>query len=102
MIENTYTPVPYVHREVIEEAIQEGKSGRVFYFQANGEVNSVDGAARSMEEISGRGIFVNLDPEFSIRIDRVITFFGIPGAAYDEYDALGRCSLDCTGGYPID
>lgn len=38
-----------------------------------------------------------LDNNEHIRIDRIITLFGKPGAAYDEYDAFANACLNCAG-----
>ena len=46
-----------------------------------------------------QGLFVVLDNDVAIRVDRIITLFGKPGAAYDEYNAYGNACMDCTGGY---
>jgi hypothetical protein len=39
-----------------------------------------------------------MEPEMRIRVDRIITVFGKPGAAFDEYDAYANACLSCTGG----
>jgi hypothetical protein len=46
-------------------------------------------------------MYLNVSPEKQIRIDRIITLFGKPGAAYDEYDSFANQCLACTGGYPL-
>lgn len=53
------------------------------------------------EEIKNKGIFLTVHPEVNIRIDRIITLFGKPGAAYDEYNAYANECLSCTGGYEL-
>ena len=55
-----------------------------------------------MEEVNGKGIFITLDTGSAIRIDRIITLYGKPGAAFDEYDAFANQCLSCTGGYDLD
>jgi hypothetical protein len=97
----TFTPVSYDFRETIEEEIAKGKHGKVFFFNESDQVDSVEGKAMKMEEIPGKGIFITMDTQVLIRIDRIITLFGKPGAAYDEYDAFGNVCLSCTGGYPL-
>lgn len=76
--------------------------GKVFYFDIDNLVCCAEGIVKSMEEVNGQGIFITMDPKQHIRIDRIITLFGKPGAAYDEYEAYGNVCLDCTGGYPVD
>jgi hypothetical protein len=101
-MDTSYVPVAYDYREVIEEEINKQSSGKIFFFNADNVVDAVEGRVLKMEEISGKGIFIVLDSGASIRIDRIITLFGKPGAAYDEYDAYGNRCLSCTGGYDID
>ena len=101
-MDTSYVPVAYDYREVIEEEINKQTSGKVFFFNADNVVDAVEGRVIKMEEISGKGIFILLDSGATIRIDRIITLFGKPAAAYDEYDAYGNRCLSCTGGYDID
>jgi hypothetical protein len=97
----SFTPVQYVFREVIEEELKKGSEGKVFYFDENDVVDSFEGKLTDMKEIAGEGIFLYVVPEKRIRIDRIITLFGKPGAAFDEYDAFANQCLSCTGGYEL-
>ena len=99
---SSFTPVEYVFREIIAEEIQKRTTGKIFFFNDKNEVDSLAGTIISMEEISQEGIFIFLQPEQNIRIDRIITLFGKPGAAYDEYDAYSNQCFSCTGGYPTE
>jgi hypothetical protein len=101
-MEATYTPVQWVHRELIAEAIDTKKRGKIFFFSPEEKVSDAEGAIRSLEELPGKGMFIQLDTQEQIRIDRIITLFGKPGAAFDEYDAYANACMDCTGGYDID
>jgi len=93
--------VPYVYREIIEEEIAKRTSGKIFYFNNDQVVDSIEGRISKMEEIKSKGLFITLDPEAHLRIDRIITLFGKPGAAFDEYDAYANQCLSCTGGYDL-
>jgi hypothetical protein len=97
----SYSPVQYVYREVIEEEIHKKTEGKVFYFDNGGQVNSFEGKVITLEEVSGEGLFITMEPREKIRIDRIITLFGKPGAAFDEYDSFGNQCLSCTGGYDL-
>lgn len=97
---STFTPVPYECREAIADVIESKKTGRIFFFNEEDQVDSCDGTVIAMEE-KPAGIFMRVDPLKEIRIDRVITLFGKPGAAYDEYDNFANQCLACTGGYPL-
>jgi hypothetical protein len=97
-METSYTPVQYVFREVIQEEIGKQTEGKVFYFLSDNTVDSLTGKVVRLEEIPGKGIFVIMDGGRQIRIDRIITLFGKPGAAFDEYDAYANACMNCTGG----
>jgi hypothetical protein len=97
-METSYTPVQYVFREVIQEEIEKQTRGKIFHFLSDNTVESSEGQIIRMEEIPGKGIFILMDPERQIRIDRIITLFGKPGAAFDEYDAYANACMNCTGG----
>lgn len=97
----SYSPVAYVHREVVEEEIAKGREGKIFFFNDKGEVDSCTGKIIKMDELPGKGIFAFIDTAPAIRIDRLITVFGIPAAAYDEYESYTNQCLSCTGGYDL-
>lgn len=98
---DSYTPVQYIFREVIAEEIGKQSEGKIFFFDDNDIVDSTEGKVLKMEEVEQEGIFVHIEPEKRIRIDRIITLFGKPGAAFDEYDAYANQCLSCTGGYEL-
>lgn len=100
-MDSSYTPVQYVYREIIEEEIAKQTSGKIFFFSADQKVDDYEGQIVKLMETDGRGLFIVMNPEFQIRIDRIITVFGKPGAAYDEYDAYANQCLSCTGGYEL-
>lgn len=97
----SYTPVQYVFREVIAEQVEKQTEGKIFFFDDDDKVESVEGKLVEMQEIPQQGIFIYILPEKQIRIDRIITLFGKPGAAFDEYDAFANQCLSCTGGYDL-
>ena len=101
-MDTSYSPVQYIYREVIAEEIAKQTQGKVFYFSHGSTVESAEGKIIGLEEVNDQGLFISLDPEAHIRIDRIITLFGKPAAAYDEYDAYANACLDCSGGYDLD
>ena len=98
---NSYSPVQYVFREVIEEEIAKCTQGKIFYFGNDQAVESFEGQIVELKEMGSKGLFIIMTPEFQIRIDRIITVFGKPAAAYDEYDNYANQCLACTGGYDL-
>jgi hypothetical protein len=97
----SYTPVQYIFREVIMEEVGKQSEGKIFFFDDNDIVDSTEGKLLKMEEVEHKGIFLYIEPKKRIRIDRIITLFGKPGAAFDEYDAYANQCLSCTGGYDL-
>jgi hypothetical protein len=97
----SFTPVAYDFRDVIADQLEKKATGKVFFFNENDEVDSYEGQLITVEEIPQQGIYIRLSPENKVRIDRIITLFGKPGAAFDEYDSFSNQCLACTGGYPL-
>lgn len=93
-----YTPVEWEYREVILEQINNGVSGKIVYFCTSEGICEAGGTIASLLDKGAEGLFVQLDSEHEIRVDRVITLFGKPGAAYADYEAYGNACLDCNGG----
>ena len=100
-IETSYLPVQWVYREVIEEQIINGTAGKIFYFCKEEGVCAAEGKITRMEE-DKEGVFICLESGQKVRIDRIVTLFGKPGAAYDEYDAYANACMECMGGYEKD
>lgn len=99
-METSYTPVQYVYREIIDEEIAKHTTGKVFYFDQQGALEVAEGRIVKVEERNA-GIFILMDSEVEIRVDRIITLFGRPAAAFDEYDAYANACMNCTGGDDI-
>ncbi len=100
-MDTSYTPVSYDFREVITEQIAKQTSGKVFFWNAEQVVDEAIGRVIKLEEIPGKGMFIVLDSGAQVRIDRIITLFGKPGAAFDEYDSFANQCLACTAGVPL-
>lgn len=98
---SSYTPVPYEYRELIEEHIAKKTSGKIFFWSADNKVDEAAGVSEKLEDIPGQGMFILLNTGSRVRIDRIITLYGKPGAAFDEYDAYANACLACTAGVPL-
>lgn len=98
---NTYTPVAYEYREVILAEIEKKTTGKIFFWNSSNQVDEVRGRAIELSELPTQGLFVFLEGGASVRIDRIITLYGKPGAAYDEYDSFANQCLACTAGVPL-
>ncbi len=98
-LNHPYLPVAWEYREVIEEEIKKNTTGKIFYFCTEEGIGEALGRVTEMKEEKNEGLFVVLDTGDKIRVDRIITLYGKPGAAYDEYDSYANSCMDCTGGY---
>ena len=101
-LNHPYLPVAWEYREVIEEEIKKNTSGKIFYFCKNEGICEAQGRIIHMEEEKDAGLFIALNTGSKVRVDRIITLYGKPGAAYDEYDAYANACMDCMGGYEKD
>lgn len=93
----SYSPVSWDYREVIQEEMDKKTTGKIFFFCQEG-ICEDQGVVTELVDLVGEGMFIILDNGNKIRIDRIITLFGKPGAAYDEYDAYGNTCMECHGG----
>lgn len=91
----SYTPVDWDYREVIATQIEKQTTGKVFFFCDSEGICEALGRVIALKEIPSEGLFIIMDNDAKIRIDRIITLFGKPGAAYDEYDAYANVCMDC-------
>lgn len=101
-LKTAYLPVAWVYREVIEEQIAKKGRGKIIFFCEEEGICEANGPIIKMEEISKEGVFITVENQSTIRIDRIITLFGKPGAAYDEYESYSNACMSCTGGYDKD
>ncbi len=94
MSQSGYIPVDYTYREAVEEAILRQQNGRIFYFDDNQRLESADGRIVKLEE-TGQGWMLTLHTGVQIKLHRLITLFGKPGPAYDEYDNYSIRCAEC-------
>jgi hypothetical protein len=100
-MDTSFTPVPYEFRETIQEQIDKKTIGKIFFWSDALKVDEVVGKIITLEDVPGKGMFIFLDSGATVRIDRIITLFGKPGAAFDEYDSFANQCLSCTAGVPL-
>ena len=75
--------------------------GKIFFWSEDKQLDDVFGQVVKLEDIPGKGMFITLDSGVQVRIDRIITLYGRPGAAYEEYDSFANQCLSCTAGVPL-
>jgi hypothetical protein len=101
MNNNSYSPVPWEFREMIDEAMEADKNSVVHFFNLQDQVDSVQGKILKVEEMKGEGEFLVMEKGEKVRLDKIITLYGKPGPAYGKYDSFANACLDCTGGYDL-
>lgn len=90
-----FSPVYPVYYEVITSA-QEKEFSTVFYFGNENEVEEAKGKIAGLVSREMHDELLAFDSGQEVRIDRIITINGIPGPAYDEYDAYALACLNCN------
>lgn len=97
----SYTPIPYDFRDVLEEQIAKRASGKIFFWSEDDKVDEQAGCVVALDDQGAAGIFARLDHGPLVRVDRIITLFGKPGPGYEAYDAFANQCLACTAGVPL-
>jgi hypothetical protein len=92
-----FNPVYPVYYEVFTSE-QEKAFSKVFYFGNGTEVEEAKGKITGLEKNESAEEYLIFDSGQQVRIDRIITVNGIPGPAYDEYDAFALACLNCNVG----
>lgn len=98
-----YLPISPDHFELIEKEIQK-EAVRVLYFSFDNYPNleEAKGSVQSLYIDNNNAYFLSFDNQQQVRLDRIVVFNGIPGPAYDEYDAYALAPLTCKAGYDYD
>lgn len=89
-----FTPVDPDFKEIIRGTQKASQSGKVHFFNPTNQVDDTSGHIVSLEK-SKLGEFLVLNTGAKVRLDKVITLFGRPGPAYDQYDAFANACLAC-------
>lgn len=92
--QDTYSPIDPDFYDILDPLIKEHKSGKVFYFNPQQQLDEVSGTISAIKK-TPEGAFLEINNECQVRLDKVITVFGKPGPAYDTYDRFGNVCLSC-------
>ncbi len=90
-----FSPVNPVFYDIFSEEQQKG-FGKVFYFGNETELEEAKGIITGLIKKEIFEEYLVFDSGNEVRIDRIITINGIPGPAYDEYDAYALACLNCN------
>ncbi len=96
----SFQAVECIYRKEIEEELARKTAGDILYLGEGAELCSRSGRIIQVVEDT-EGVFILMEPEARIRIDRIISLFGKPGACFDAYNAFVNACL-IYGGYDED
>ncbi len=94
----TYLPIDPDFFEMFEKE-KEKDSMRVVYFGEGTNLEEVNDKLESVSKQEGNEYFMRFAAGEEVRVDRIITYNGKPGPAFDEYDAYALECLSCKAGY---
>lgn len=88
-----YLPVdPDFEAEVVKKC-HEGKIGKIHFYNKINQINQKEGKAEELFK-SGYEKYLQLGTD-RIRLDKIITLFGMPGPAYSIYERYLNSCLTC-------
>lgn len=80
--------------ETVENWIAEKKQGKIHFFDQNGLLNTSEGTLLSIDK-GNDGVFLSIESDQPVRLDKIITLIGKPGPAYEAYDRYANACLTC-------
>jgi hypothetical protein len=95
---DSYLPVDPDYYDIINNLAESNPMFRVIYFLPDQKLGEVIGGFSRIDK-KDDGDYMILKDQNPVRIDRIITFSGKPGPAYDEYNAYADACLSCRAGY---
>ncbi len=102
-MKTSYLPVSQEYFDLMEIEIKKDNL-RIFYFGEDSypSLEEVSGKAQRIDKDPNNAYFIYYKNDSKVRVDRIVVFNGIPGPAYDEYDAYALAPLTCKAGYDDD
>lgn len=89
-----YLPVDPDFSAGVAKKCIEGKNGKIHFFNEKNEVDGVSGTATCLIT-DNYTKYIQLDNNQKVRLDKIITLFGKPGPAYEQYDRYANTCLTC-------
>ncbi len=102
-MKTSYLPISPDYFELLEKEIKKEQM-RVFYFGFDNypHLEEASGKVIKIDSDETNSFYLYFESKKQVRLDRIVTFNGIPGPAYDEYDAYALAPLTCKAGYDDD
>ena len=95
MKKENYQPVSCEFMSMIEAHVAKKTNGSVTYFKGPEDIVKSDGHVVSLERKGGEE-FLTMANNDKIRLDKIVTFYGIPGPAYDVYNSFANSCMECN------
>lgn len=93
--DDSYLPVPWEFREMLDDAIAAHKDGVIYYFTVEPELEKAEGTIIRVEEAEG-GEYLFTSKGHKVRLDKVVTLYGRPGPSYHIYDSYANACLNTS------
>lgn len=99
-MKTSYLPIDPEYFELFDKEISKGNV-RILYFSLENypELEESSGKVTKTDKDNNNEYFIFFENNDRVRVDRIVVFNGIPGPAYDEYDAYALAPLTCKAGY---
>lgn len=99
-MKSSYLPINPEYFDLIENESKK-RTLKVFYFSFENypKLEEETGEVERIERDLNNAYFILFKNNSRVRLDRIVAFNGIPGPAYDEYDAYALAPLTCKAGY---
>lgn len=92
---DSYSSVDPEVNDIVDRLIEQKATGKIFYFNPRNEVDEETGSITGIRKTKG-GLFLEIRNALNVRLDKVITFYGRPGPAYDAYERFANACLACN------
>lgn len=93
-VRDSYLAIDPEVKEMIEKFCQQNETAKIHYFDTSGEVSDIIGSPEKIVT-NEAGVFLIIKNDSKIRLDKIITYGGKPGPAYDQYDYFANVCLAC-------
>jgi hypothetical protein len=93
LIKDSYLPVPWDFREVMDELRKQEKDGVIHYFTTEPQMETAEGKISNIIE-TPEGEFLLTSKGDKVRLDKIVTLYGKPGPSFHIYDGYANVCLN--------
>ncbi|HCX21631.1 MAG: hypothetical protein CMB80_34525 [Flammeovirgaceae bacterium] len=91
--QDKYLPVDLDFTDRVEKKCLERTFGKIHFYNFSEEIDQIEGVITKVTD--EKGIFLVIDHQQRIRLDKIITLHGTPGPAYAIYERHANVCLTC-------